>query len=58
MITFLDIETIANEKRVVFFFFFKKKGTVLLKARENFCEEKIKWDERRKQSKRIRKIIF
>ena len=58
MITFLDIETIANEKRVVFFFFLKKKGTVLLKARENFCEEKIKWDERRKQSKRIRKIIF
>ena len=62
MITFLDIETIANEKRVVFFFFFffffKKKGTVLLKARENICDEKIKWDERRKQSKRIRKIIF
>ena len=25
MITFLDIETIANEKRVVFFFFLKKK---------------------------------
>ena len=48
-----------KESSFFFFFFFKKKkGTVLLKARENFCEEKIKWDERRKQSKRIRKIIF
>ena len=59
MITFLDIETITIGKIVVFFFFFfLKKRTVLLKARENICDEKIKWDERRKQSKRIRKIIF
>ena len=59
MITFLDIETITIGKRVVFFFFFfLKKRTVLLKARENFRDEKIKWEERRKQSKRIRKIIF
>ena len=59
MITFLDIETITIEKIFVFFFFFlKKKRTVLLKARENFRDEKIKWEKRRKQSKRIRKIIF
>ena len=32
---------------------FKKRWTVLLTARENFWEERIKWEERRKKSKAI-----
>ena len=55
MITFLDLEKIANEKSVVFFL---KKRKILLKARENFREERIKWEERTKKSKAIRKSIF
>ena len=42
MITFLDIETIANEKRVVFFFFFflKKKEQFYLKQEKIFVTKK------------------
>ena len=40
MITFLDIETIANEKRVVFFFFLKKKEQFYLKQEKIFVTKK------------------
>ena len=40
MITFLDIETIANEKRVVFFFLKKKKEQFYLKQEKIFVRKK------------------
>ena len=46
IITFLDLEKIENEKSV---FFFKKRRKVLLRVREKFPEEKLKWEERRKK---------
>ena len=44
MTTFVHFKQVANEKCVVFL----KQRQILIKARRKFYEEKIKWEEKKK----------
>ena len=43
MITFLDFEQAGNEKFIVFL----KQRLILINARRRFCDEEMKWEEKK-----------
>ena len=54
MIKFLDFEKVANECAIIFF---KERTQFVVKLRLQIKEERTRWEERRKNSKCMRRIF-